>query len=48
MSGRLKHAQRSHRNHTKAQKQMVYHSIKSTYRANLAKAAKLMREEKKG
>lgn len=29
MSGRLKHAQRSHRNHTKAQKQMVDHSIKS-------------------
>ena len=48
MSGRLKHAQRSHRNHTKTQKQMVDHSIKSAYRANLAKTAKLMRKEKKG
>ena len=48
MSGRLKHAQRSHRNHSRAQKQMVDHSIKSAYRANLAKAAKFMRKEKKG
>lgn len=48
MSGKLKHMQRSHRNHTKAQKQMVDHSIKSAYKANLAKAAKLMRKEKKG
>ena len=48
MSGKLKHAQRSHRNHSRAQKQMVDHSIKSAWRANLAKTAKLMRKEKKG
>lgn len=48
MSGKLKHAQRSHRNHSRAQKQMVDHSIKSAYRANLAKTVKLMRKEKKG
>lgn len=48
MSGKLKHAQRSHRNHSRTQKQMVDHSIKSAYRANLAKTAKLMRKEKKG
>ena len=48
MSGKLKHAQRSHRNRSRAQKQMVDHSIKSAYRANLAKAAKFMRKEKKG
>lgn len=48
MSGKLKHTRRSHRNHSRAQKQMVDHSIKSAYRANLAKTAKLMRKEKKG
>ena len=48
MSGRLKHAQRSHRNHTKAQKQKVDEFIKNAYRANLAKTAKLIRKEKKG
>ena len=48
MSGKLKHVQSSHRKHSRAQKQMVDHSIKSAYRANLAKTAKLMRKEKKG
>ena len=48
MSGKVKHAERSHRNHHKNYKTMIDNSIKSAYRANLAKAVKAMREEKKG
>ena len=48
MSGRLKHMERSHRNHSKSQRQMVDHSIKSAYRASVAKASKGTRREKKG
>lgn len=48
MSGTVKHAERSHRNHHRNQKTMIDNSIKSAYRANLAKAAKTMRKEKKG
>lgn len=47
MSGTVKHAERSHRNHHRNQKIMIDNSIKSAYRANLAKTAKLMRKERR-